>query len=69
MKVKAGSSDLQNMQINSFQKVLKKDRCLEKVPYSKSSCSKLIFFDQTLTYSIFTVSLWVIIIIEEGTLP
>ena len=71
-KVKKSGSYLQNIQTNSFQKNLwkkyqKKDRGLEKLPYSKSSYSKLIFLDQPITYSIFMVSLWAIIIIEERT--
>ena len=39
----------------------------KKVPYSKSSCSKLIFFNQPTTYSMFLVLLWAIIITEERT--
>ena len=47
-------------------KSLKKveDRVLEKVPCSKSSCSKLVFFNQLITYAVFMVSLWAIIITE-----
>ena len=71
-KVKKGSSHLQNRQTNSFQHVSeestgKKIEARKKVPYSKSSCSKSIFFNQPITYSMFLVSLWAIIITEEGT--
>ena len=50
-----------------WRKYRKKDRDSEKVLYSKSCCSKLIFFNQPITYSVFLVSLWTIIITEERT--
>ena len=44
MKVKKGSSNLQNSQTNSFQQVSEESTGKKiEVPYSKSSCSKLIF--------------------------
>ena len=49
----------------SLKKYQKKDRGSEKLTYSKSSCSKLIFINQSITYSMFMVSLWAIIITEE----
>ena len=51
----------------SLKKVQKKERGSEKLPYPKSSCSKLIFFNQPITYSMFTPSLWAIIITGERT--
>ena len=51
----------------SLKKVPKKDKGSEKVPYSKSRCSKVIFFNQTMKYSRFLVSLWAIIVTEERT--
>ena len=49
-KVNKDSSDLQNRETNSFQEVSeestgKKIEARKKVPYSKSGCSKLIFFN------------------------
>ena len=44
----------------------KKIETRKKILYSKSSCSKLIFFDQP-TYSMLLVSLWAIIVTEERT--
>ena len=41
---------------------------MEKVPYSKSSCSRLIFSNQLIEYSLFLVLLWVMINTEERTL-
>ena len=35
----------------------KKDRGSERLPYSKSSCSRLIFFNEPNTYSMFIASL------------
>ena len=54
---------------NSYLKKVpeKKIEARKKVPYSKSSCSKLVFFNQPITYSMFLVSLWAIIITEERT--
>ena len=52
-------------QTNSFQKV--PEKISKKELYSKSSCSKLIFFNQPITYSIFMVSLWAATITEERT--
>ena len=65
-KVKKGTSDLQKRQANYFQKRFQ-IRDLEKVPYSKGSCSKFIFFNQPITYSMFLVSLSAITITEERT--
>ena len=45
----------------------KKIEARKKVPYSKSNCSKFIFFNQPITYSMFLVSLWAIIITEKRT--
>ena len=45
-----------------------KTRVSENVPYSKGSWSRLIFFDQLIKYSIFLVSLWIMINTEERTL-
>ena len=52
---------------NSLKRYQKKDKGSEKVPYSKISCSKLTFFNQPITYSMFIVSIWAIIITEEKT--
>ena len=41
-----------------------KTRGSEKLSYSKSSCSKLISFNQPITYSMFVVSLWAITITQ-----
>ena len=41
----------------SLKKYQKKDRGSEKLTYSKSSCSKLIFINQSIAYSMFMVSL------------
>ena len=49
----------------SLKKYQKKDRDSEKVPYSKGSCSKLTFFKEPITYSMFLVSLWAITTTEE----
>ena len=61
-EVKKGSKNLQSKQASSFQKVnvLKNS---EKVPYSKSS-----FYNQLIKYSLFLVSLWLMINTEERTL-
>ena len=40
----------------------------EKVPYSKSCCSKLIFFNVPVTYAMFLVSFWAIIMTVEKNL-
>ena len=44
-----------------------KTRGLEKVSYSKSICSRLIFCNQLFKYSLFLVSLWAVIITKERT--
>ena len=45
-----------------------KTRGSEKVTYSKSSCSRLIFCNQLIKYSVFLVSLRTMIKTEERTL-
>ena len=45
-----------------------KSRGLEKVPYPKSSCFRLIFCNQIIKYSVFLVSLRGMIITEKRTL-
>ena len=45
-----------------------KTRGSEKVPYSKSSSSRLIFCNQVIKYFIFLVSLWTMLNTEEKIL-
>ena len=41
---------------------------MEKVPYSKSICSRLVFCNQRIIYILFLVSLWAVVITKERTL-
>ena len=45
-----------------------KTRSSEKVPHSNSICSRLIFCNQLIKYSMFLVSLWAMIKTEERAL-
>ena len=57
-----------NKSVLSKKQMSLKTRGLAKVPYSKSSCSRLIFCNQLIKYSVFLVSLWAMMKTEERTL-
>ena len=68
-KVKKGSRFYKtNTLVLSKKYASLKTRGLKKVPYSKSSFSRLIFCNQQIKYSMFLVSLWAIINTKERTL-
>ena len=56
-----------NKQVFTKMHMSLKTRSSEKKPYSKSSCSRLIFCDQLIKCSVFLVSFWAAIKTEERT--